>query len=239
METKVTYEMNPHIPEIYDQEEIQTHDVLFYLELMKTMKVSKILEPFCGTGRILIPLAEAGYSIVGMDKSTSMLERLKTKLNNSKKFINLNNQITIHQLDVVKEEWPIDFDVVILGGNCMYELATPEEQQELIGLAHHSLRPGGYIFVDNDNIEGLLSDDWCHIGVEEAAFPTGICSHGVKIKGYTTPIWVEREKRLWRADRRIEIEYPDGEKEEVKWSVQNHPVSFMEVKQGRPSTLTA
>ena len=39
----------------------------------------KILEPMCGTGRFLLPLAKEGYEIEGSDVSKHMLTALKDK----------------------------------------------------------------------------------------------------------------------------------------------------------------
>lgn len=40
----------------------------------------QILELACGSGRLTIPLADAGYHIDGIDRSETMLDRLRTKL---------------------------------------------------------------------------------------------------------------------------------------------------------------
>ena len=36
-----------------------------------------LLEPMCGSGRLLIPLLQLGYNIEGFDSSSEMLNRLK------------------------------------------------------------------------------------------------------------------------------------------------------------------
>jgi len=47
-------------------------DVAFYVDEAKRIG-SPVLELGCGTGRILIPVAEAGSDVVGVDRSPSML----------------------------------------------------------------------------------------------------------------------------------------------------------------------
>src|ERR1051325_2503402 len=54
-------------------------DVQFYVEEAQKAG-SPVLELGCGTGRILLPIAEAGVSVVGLDLSPSMLEILRRKL---------------------------------------------------------------------------------------------------------------------------------------------------------------
>jgi SAM-dependent methyltransferase len=53
-------------------------DLSFYLETAKASGGS-VLELGCGTGRIAIPLAEAGIRITGLDISQKMLERAEQK----------------------------------------------------------------------------------------------------------------------------------------------------------------
>ncbi|HLQ60087.1 MAG TPA: class I SAM-dependent methyltransferase, partial [Gemmatimonadales bacterium] len=54
-------------------------DVGFYVEEAKRAR-GTVLEVGCGTGRILLPIARAGCSIVGVDSSRQMLERCRAKL---------------------------------------------------------------------------------------------------------------------------------------------------------------
>ena len=48
-------------------------DIPFWLDLARRQG-SPILELGCGTGRVLIPLAEAGYTVYGLDIDPEMLE---------------------------------------------------------------------------------------------------------------------------------------------------------------------
>ena len=77
--SEIIYDMHKHIPEIYDQIEDETHDIKFIIDLIKDKNIENILEPFCGNGRIMLPLAEAGYEVCGMDLSINMLNHFKKK----------------------------------------------------------------------------------------------------------------------------------------------------------------
>ena len=70
-----TYSLDAHVAEIYDGVETQTDDVKLIRRLIAGRGRLRILEPFCGTGRILIPLASDGHEIVGFDQSAPMLDR--------------------------------------------------------------------------------------------------------------------------------------------------------------------
>lgn len=54
-------------------------DVAFYLDYARQCG-SPILELACGTGRILIPLAEAGFEMYGLDLSENMLTVCRRKV---------------------------------------------------------------------------------------------------------------------------------------------------------------
>lgn len=55
-----------------------TGDVEYYLERLSNMK-GKVLEVGCGSGRVLIPLLQAGIQINGIDNSSAMLDACKKR----------------------------------------------------------------------------------------------------------------------------------------------------------------
>jgi len=57
--------------EYYDQLHDITYDISFYLEYAKQTG-EPVLELACGTGRVVIPIAEAGIRIHGLDLSENM-----------------------------------------------------------------------------------------------------------------------------------------------------------------------
>ena len=55
--------------------------------------------------------------------------------------------------------WPDGFDLVVLGGNCFYELANIEEQEGCIRAAASCSQTRGFLFLDNDHMEGDLKSE--------------------------------------------------------------------------------
>src|ERR1700730_9891658 len=76
-----SYNAGPEIPELYDQIPLyrDRKDVTFYVDLCRAAH-GEVLELGCGTGRLLIPAAEAGCTITGLDQSGFMLKRCREKL---------------------------------------------------------------------------------------------------------------------------------------------------------------
>jgi SAM-dependent methyltransferase len=221
------YDVEPHIAEIYDQTETYTDDVELIRNLVGERGPLRILEPFCGTGRILIPLALDGHDLVGLDRAKGMLDRARAKIRQLPKGV--QRRITLTEADVTSEEWLQGFDLIVLGGNCFYELATPQEQERCVISATASLNSGGHVYVDNDHMEGELDKSWQQLGVSQG-FPTGLCSDGTYVESTTETIWWDAPRRLVRFRRRTKVTLPDESIIEKEYIQQKHPVSAVEVQ---------
>jgi SAM-dependent methyltransferase len=81
MDLRVSYADNPVMAELYDLVPaiINRPDKDFYLR-SAAASAGRILELGCGTGRILLPIAEQGYQITGLDLSEHMLSKCRQKL---------------------------------------------------------------------------------------------------------------------------------------------------------------
>jgi SAM-dependent methyltransferase len=222
------YDIEPHIAEIYDQVETYSDDVELIRKLIGNRGPLRILEPFCGTGRILIPLALDGHEIVGLDQAKGMLDCALLKVRQLPEQV--QHRISLHEADVIADEWPTGFDLVVLGGNCLYELATAEEQEKCITRAFDSLRFGGYIYLDNNHMEGTLHETWQQLDVDEKAFPTGTCEDGTYIQTQRKTIWFDIARRLVRYRRRTIITFLDGNTETEEYLMQCHPPSKVEMQ---------
>jgi SAM-dependent methyltransferase len=221
------YDLDAHVAEIYDQLETGTADVALLRRLIGDAKRLRILEPFCGTGRLLIPLALDGHTVVGLDRSLGMLARAQAKVDVLP--IHVQEQITLSHSDVVQKRWPGEFDLVILGGNCLYELGTAQEQAKVIASAAGAVRPNGILFVDNDHMEGDLDRSWIDPAVREGVFPTGACADGTRLDSRWRITWYDASRRLVRLLRQTRISLPDGTTVERALVQQKHPVSAAEV----------
>ena len=66
----------------YDWENARTlgrRDVPFWRRVALEAR-GRVLELGCGTGRVTLPLARAGVPVVGVDRSSAMLGRLRARL---------------------------------------------------------------------------------------------------------------------------------------------------------------
>lgn len=221
------YDVEAHVAEFYDQHENYADDVALIRKLVGDRRGLRVLEPFCGTGRILIPLASDGHELVGLDQAAAMLDHARAKIAALPESV--MDRITLSRRDVTAGAWPEGFDLVVLGGNCFYELATPGEQEGCIASAAAALRPGGHVYVDSDHMEGELDSNWRQPGAGQS-FPTGTCADGTRLESTTETIWFDAPHRLWRCRRRTRAILPDGRVAEAEYVQQKHPCSTGEVR---------
>lgn len=225
MSSSKIYDIETYIAEIYDQIENNMNDVNLIKKHIDNRKMN-ILEPFCGTGRISLPLANDGNKIVGIDNAKGMLDWYRKKLNNT----NIPSEnVHLIQRNVLIDEWPKGFDLVILGGNCFYELASQQEQETCIGKAYKSLKVGGYIYVDNNHMEGDLDHSWQENGIVRKSL-CGIAQDGSIVETTRKTIWYDVKERLIKFERRALITKKSGEIIESTYIQQKHPISTYEVQ---------
>lgn len=92
--------------EMYDREETETYDVEFALSVIGD-ETKRILEIACGSGRFLVPMANVGHDVTGLDYDEHMLNRIPTKISG-------NPNIRWYKSDVMKDNWGNGFDIVLL-----------------------------------------------------------------------------------------------------------------------------
>lgn len=130
--------------EMYDCNETETDDVEFALSIIGVASKC-ILEIACGSGRFLVPMANAGHNVVGLDFDEHMLSKITDKITEGQ-------NISWKKADVIRDEWGAGFDVVVVAGNFLSNIVSDlgyEEAQKLIfQKSADALVSGGYVFID-------------------------------------------------------------------------------------------
>ena len=103
----------------------------------------RILEIGSGTGRVMIPLVEAGYSVVGVDESPQMLEIARQKLAGLPA-----ERYQLVQSDMRKVKLEGTFDMAFVALNTFLHNLTRQSQLDMLAAARRYLRPGGILIVD-------------------------------------------------------------------------------------------
>lgn len=129
--------------EYYDFDHDITLDVGFYLDFAREYG-SPVLELACGTGRLLVPLAEAGFEVHGIDLSENMLALCRQKI--SERHLDGRVHLTLAnmtQFDLVRK----DFALVFIALRSFMHLLTQADQLACLQQVRRHLRPGGYFIV--------------------------------------------------------------------------------------------
>ena len=136
-------------------------DVEFYLE--EVVKAgSPVLELGFGTGRILIPVAQAGIDIVGLDRAQHMLELVSAKVAGLSQAT--QNRIELAPGDMRSFALNRQFNLVMIPYRALTHLLTPEDQMQALQLAWEHLVDGGKLVINN-------SDPLLETAVRELAHP--------------------------------------------------------------------
>lgn len=109
-----------------------------------------ILELGCGTGKLSVPLADAGFSVVGLDSSPALLEFAASK----------SSDVRWVEGDMRSFDLGERFALIMLPSNNLGHLHTLEDFAGCIGSVKRHLQPGGVLVIDVfvPNLNLLLRD---------------------------------------------------------------------------------
>lgn len=100
-----------------------------------------VLELACGTGRVTIPIAQAGVEVVGLDSSPEMLAVAQRKV------VQLSPEVKekIRLLEGDMRDFSLDerFGLIMIPFRSFLLLTTVEDQKQTLRNIHRHLRPGG------------------------------------------------------------------------------------------------
>jgi len=104
-----------------------------------------LLEVGCGTGRLLLPLAQAGHTLTGIDLSNVALETARAKIEAN----GLADQITLQQADMRDFDLTQkDFGLALVPLNTFMHLHTIDDQLATLNAIHRHLKPEGLLVID-------------------------------------------------------------------------------------------
>jgi ubiquinone/menaquinone biosynthesis C-methylase UbiE len=130
----------------YYDADFQDHidDLLFYRELARRSGGS-LLELMCGSGRVLIPLAEDGFTITGVDISPAMLARTRARIDES----DLADRATLIEGDVTTVALPeAHFDLAFVAVNSFMHLEAVKDQLAALENVRRALKRKGSLVLD-------------------------------------------------------------------------------------------
>lgn len=150
----------PFVAEFYDDTVPykDRQDVQFFVEAAQASG-GKTLELGCGTGRVLIPTAQAGCEIVGLDLSSYMLEKCRVALNKEPSVVQA--RVRLVEDDMCSFDLDKEFSLVTLPFRPFQHIQTVEEQIACLQTVHRHLEPGGRLILDlfNPSMKMMVSEE--------------------------------------------------------------------------------
>lgn len=150
-------------PEYYDFAHCQHCDIRFFLDYARESG-SPILELACGTGRLLVPMAEAGYRITGIDLSPRMLSICRQRVNH----LGLTDCVSLIEADMAAFDLPDkQFSLAYIPLRSFTHLFTQASQLGCLSRTYNHLRPGGLfivvVFALNHSVASQETESTFHV----------------------------------------------------------------------------
>ena len=135
--------LTPYVdPALYDVVYSWYHDDLaFYVDLAKASR-GPVLEVACGTGRVLIPTAQAGVDIDGFDLEPAMIARLKAKAAAT------GLKVRVVVADMRDFTMPRRYNLITIPFRAFMHLPTTEDQIRALRCIREHLEPGGSLVMN-------------------------------------------------------------------------------------------
>jgi SAM-dependent methyltransferase len=165
-------------------------EVTGVISLLDLEAGARILDLCCGQGRHALPLAQAGYEVTGLDRSTFLLKEARRAAADA--------QTVVHWVrgDMRWLPWRGAFDACINLFTAFGYFDEEAQNQQVLQQVYNALRPGGVFLLDLSNRDYHLLRMWPRTWhrqgkafvLEENEFDPRTC------RFYVTFTWVEGEK---------------------------------------------
>lgn len=125
------------------------NDLDFYRELA-LQKGNRALELGVGTGRVAIPLARAGITVLGLDSSVHMLRIAKEKL--AREAGAVRRRVILKKGDMRSFELKQTFPLIYIPSSTFDHNVTVQEQRQTLGCVHKHLEKNGTFAFDLEQV---------------------------------------------------------------------------------------
>ncbi len=133
-------------PVLYDWEYRRRRDDVAFYRMLAGERGGPILDAGCGTGRLLVPLARDGHTVVGVDRSAPMLARAAWRLARAGRA--LRRRVALAQGDLRALPAPGRFALVIAAFHTIQHCESDDDLGAFLRDAAAALIPGGWLAFD-------------------------------------------------------------------------------------------
>jgi len=212
------YQSNPFVAQIYDLviPYRDRPDVQFFVDAA-VESGGPVLEVGCGTGRVLLPTAQAGISITGLDLSDHMLDVCRAALKEEAREV--QERVDLVQGDMRDFDLGKKFALVTTPFRPFQHLLTTEDQIRCLESIHRHLKPGGSFILDifNPSLAGITADN---LGQEMGAEPEFSTPEGIKVRRFNKTNQRDHLKQILDVELIYYLTHPDGREERIAHAFQ-------------------
>jgi ubiquinone/menaquinone biosynthesis C-methylase UbiE len=156
------------IAPFYDIEHDRFREDLDMYRNFAELSGGKILELACGSGRVLLPLAEEGYELTGVDSSEKMLEIAQQRL---------YAQDLAGRCQLVKQDMRIlqlgqKYRLAIIALGSFGHITMRKDQQSTLTAIRTHLSPGATLILDISNGDARYMEDLSGQVLHQGTWPT-------------------------------------------------------------------
>jgi ubiquinone/menaquinone biosynthesis C-methylase UbiE len=166
------------IAPFYDIEHDRFSEDLDMYKNYAELSGGKILELACGSGRVLLPLAEEGYELTGVDSSAKMLEIAQQRLQEKE----LADHCQLITQDMRKLHLGQKYRLAIIALGSFGHITTRKDQQSTLAAIRAHLSPGATLILDISNGDARYMEDLGGQVLHQGTWPTEdgyYCTHFV------------------------------------------------------------
>ncbi len=122
----------------------------FYVERARSAG-GRVLEPMCGSGRFLLPMAHAGLQIDGIDSSPEMLAACRARAHQ------LGIPVNVHLQDLTALALPHQYTLAFIPAGSIGLITEDQDLRQVLSRIHAHLVPNGTLLLElvDDTTESL------------------------------------------------------------------------------------
>jgi len=194
---------------VYDAVYADAGDIPFWLAMAADAGHGPFLELGCGSGRLLLPLAQAGYEVVGIDLAAHMLERAREKVQAEPSEV--RDRVTLLEGDMTAFRLGRRFAQISCAFGTFHHLDTVDLQLACLESCKKHLLPNGRLVLDLINPDPapaaapLADETSVDVSKAETDMSAGTVdwTEGRRIRSWATV--VDTQRALQRND--VEVTY--------------------------------
>ena len=190
---------------------IGRQDIEFFLQKARGQG-DPILELGCGTGRVLLPLAEAGHRVVGLDLSEPMLNRCRAKLEGKPRAV--RERVRLIQGDMTEFDAGQKFRLITIPFRPFQHLLRVEQQLACLNCARLQLEPGGELVLDVFHTDPRRMNDPA-FQQESSPYQEASLPDGRRLRLSERIAAFHRAEQVNEVEMFYNITHPDGRRERL------------------------